>query len=54
MHMYDKSVNHMASVPIVGGSIPIGVGIGYAIKINKSKQVSVIYFGDAATEKVFF
>lgn len=55
MHMYDKSVNHIASVPIVGGSIPIGVGIGYAIKINKSKQVSVIYFGDAATEEgVFF
>ena len=55
MHMYDKKVNHIASVPIVGGSIPIGVGIGYAIKINKSKQVSVIYFGDAATEEgVFF
>ena len=55
MHMYDKSVNHLASVPIVGGSIPIGVGIGYALKINNTKQVSVIYFGDAATEEgVFF
>ncbi len=55
MHMYDKDVNHLASVPIVGGSIPIGVGIGYALKLNKVKQVSVIYFGDAATEEgVFF
>ena len=55
MHMYDKNVNHLASIPIVGGSIPIGVGIGYGIKLNKAKQVSVIYFGDAATEEgVFF
>jgi len=55
MHMYDKKVNHLASIPIVGGSIPIGVGIGYGIKLNKSKEVSVIYFGDAATEEgVFF
>ena len=55
MHMYDKKVNHFGSIPIVGGSIPIGVGIGYAIKLNRSKQVSVIYFGDAATEEgVFF
>ena len=55
MHMYDDKVNHLGSVPIVGGSIPVGVGIGYAIKLNKSKNVSVIYFGDAATEEgVFF
>ena len=55
MHMYDDRVNHLGSVPIVGGSIPVGVGIGYAIKLNKSKNVSVIYFGDAATEEgVFF
>tara|TARA_Y100001958_G_C21179973_1_gene510046 strand:+ start:416 stop:1384 length:969 start_codon:yes stop_codon:yes gene_type:complete len=55
MHMYDDKVNHLGSVPIVGGSIPVGVGIGYTIKLNKSKNVSVIYFGDAATEEgVFF
>ena len=37
MHMYDKDVNHLASVPIVGGSIPIGVGIGYAINDRLKK-----------------
>ena len=41
MHMYDKNVNHLASVPIVGGSIPIGVGIGYGIKLNKTNIKAV-------------
>lgn len=55
MHLYDKSINHLCSIPIVGGSIPIGVGIGYALKLKNKKNVSVIYFGDAATEEgVFF
>ena len=55
MHMYDKKVNHLGSIPIVGGSIPIGVGIAYSLKLNNENKVSVIYFGDAATEEgVFF
>jgi pyruvate dehydrogenase E1 component alpha subunit len=55
MHLYDKSINHLSSIPIVAGSIPIGVGIGYALKLKNKKNVSVVYFGDAATEEgVFF
>ncbi len=55
MHLVDKSKGFMGSSSIVGNSIPIGVGLGLAIKLKKSKNLSVIYLGDAAVETgVFF
>ena len=52
MHLIDLSVNFMGSSAIVGNSIPIGVGLSHSIK--RSKDISIIFFGDGATEEGAF
>tara|TARA_A100001015_G_scaffold288432_1_gene359272 strand:+ start:3915 stop:4904 length:990 start_codon:yes stop_codon:yes gene_type:complete len=55
MHLIDRSINFMGSSAIVGNSIPVGVGIGLAIKLKKTKQISTVFLGDGSTEEgVFF
>ena len=55
MHLIDTNVNFMGSSAIVGNSIPVGVGLGLIIKLNKTNQISCVFFGDGATEEgVFF
>jgi pyruvate dehydrogenase E1 component alpha subunit len=45
----------MGSTAIVAGTVPVGVGLGYSIKIKRTDQVSVIFIGDAVAEAgVFF
>ena len=51
MHLVDTSVGHMGSSSIVGGCIPIGVGLGLAIKMKKQDHVSVIFFSDGAADE---
>jgi pyruvate dehydrogenase E1 component alpha subunit len=51
MHLIDTSVGHMGSSSIVGGCIPIGVGLGLAIKMQKQDLVSVTFFGDGAADQ---
>ena len=36
MHLIDRSVGFMGSTAIVGGTIPVGVGLGLSIKLNKT------------------
>jgi len=55
MHLIDESVGFMGSTAIVGGTIPVGVGLAYGIKCKRSAQVTCIFHGDAAVETgVFF
>jgi len=54
MHLIDLSVNFMGTSAIVGNSIPVGVGLGMSAKINKTKQISFIFFGDGAIEEGVF
>lgn len=54
MHLIDQSVGFMGTTAIVGNSIPIGVGLGMAAKLDGKKQVSAIYLGDGATEEGAF
>jgi len=55
MHLVDRSVGFMGSTAIVGGTIPVGVGLGLSIKLHGTDQVSAVFFGDAAVEEgVFF
>jgi TPP-dependent pyruvate/acetoin dehydrogenase alpha subunit len=55
MHLIDESVGFMGSTAIVGGTVPIGVGLGYGMKLDHSRQVSCIFHGDAVVETgVFF
>ena len=51
MHLSDPSVRFMGSSAIVGNSIPVGVGIGYGIKLRQEAAKSIIFFGDGATEE---
>jgi TPP-dependent pyruvate/acetoin dehydrogenase alpha subunit len=55
MHLIDESVGFMGSTAIVGGTIPVGVGLAYGMKFKKSEQISCVFHGDAAVETgVFF
>jgi acetoin:2,6-dichlorophenolindophenol oxidoreductase subunit alpha len=51
MHLVDPSIGHMGSSSIVGGGIPIGVGLALSIQMRKTRQVSVVFFGDGAADE---
>lgn len=51
MHLADRSVGFMGSSAIVGNSIPVGVGLGLALKRRKKGNISWVFLGDAATEE---
>lgn len=51
MHLIDTSVGYMGSSSIVGGSIPIATGAALSSVMRKDKKVSVVFFGDAASEE---
>ncbi|MGR3293328.1 MAG: thiamine pyrophosphate-dependent dehydrogenase E1 component subunit alpha, partial [Candidatus Scalindua sp.] len=50
----DKEAGFMGSTAIVGGTIPVGVGLGLSIKLHGTNQISCIFFGDGATEEGVF
>lgn len=50
MHIFDNSVGFMASVPIVGSSLPIAMGLALAEKNLNSKNLVVAFIGDASLE----
>jgi pyruvate dehydrogenase E1 component alpha subunit len=50
MHIFDKAVGFMASVPIVGSSLPIATGLALAEKHLNSDNIVVAFIGDAALE----
>jgi len=55
MHLIDKNVGFMGSTSIVGSTIPLAVGLGLSIQLQKSNQISCVFFGDAGVEEgVFF
>lgn len=50
MHLFDHDVNFVASIPIVGSSISIAMGIALADKLSNKKDITVAFIGDAALE----
>lgn len=54
MHLFDKKVGVLASVPIVGSTIPLGVGAALAFQQRGETRVSMVFMGDAATEEGVF
>lgn len=55
MHLIDESAGFMGSTAIVAGTVPIGVGLAYGIKLKRTEQVSCVFHGDAVVEAgVFF
>lgn len=54
MHLVDLSANILGTTPIVAGSIPVAVGTAFGSSIKKENRISVVFFGDAATEEGVF
>ena len=54
MHLVDIDSGIIAAVPIVGSTIPIGVGAAWGKKLKKENDKTVIFFGDGATETGVF
>ena len=54
MHLFDKNAGVLASVPIVGSTIPLGVGAALKFHQRNESNVSMIFLGDAATEEGVF
>lgn len=51
MHLTDSEANVVATTPIVGGSIPVGVGVAFAAAKRNENAITVIFFGEGATEE---
>ena len=54
MHLVDTDVGFMGSTAIVAGTIPVGVGLSFSQKLKHSKNITCIFFGDAAIEEGVF
>jgi len=55
MHLVDLDENIMGTTPIVGSIIPIATGIAFGTSLKGEKNITAVFFGDAATEEgVFF
>ncbi len=48
MHIANVETNNFGANGIVGGSLPIAVGVGLSIKQRKTDQVVMVVFGDGA------
>ena len=48
MHLFDASRNFMGGYAIVGGQLPITVGLALAAKYKGTDQVALCFFGDGA------
>ncbi len=54
MHIADVERNNLGANGIVGGGIPISVGVGLSIKLRKTDQVCLVIFGDGAANEGAF
>ena len=51
MHLFDVSRGFMGGHAIVGGQLPIAVGLGHSIKYRSEDRVVVCFFGDGAVSQ---
>jgi TPP-dependent pyruvate/acetoin dehydrogenase alpha subunit len=49
MHLTDVGVGALGSFAIVGGHLPVAVGVGFAARYRGSSELSVCFFGDGST-----
>jgi pyruvate dehydrogenase E1 component alpha subunit len=54
MHIFDKAHGFFGGHGIVGGQIPLGAGIAFAEKYNKTKNLCMCYMGDGAVRQGSF
>lgn len=54
MHLVDLAAGILGTTPIVGGIIPVATGVAFGTQMKGSDNVTVVFFGDAATEEGAF
>jgi pyruvate dehydrogenase E1 component alpha subunit len=54
MHIADFSIGILGANGVVAGGFPIAVGVGLSIKLRKTDQVVVCFFGDGASNRGTF
>ena len=54
LHIADFNIGVLGANGIVAAGIPIAVGAAYSIKLRKTKQVALCFFGDGATTQGAF
>ena len=54
MHLVDLKAGFLGSTPIVGGSIPVGVGAAFGSVLKGEERIVAIFFGEGATEEGVF
>ncbi len=54
MHIFDKEHHFFGGHGIVGGQVPLGAGIAFAEKYNKTKNLCITYLGDGAVRQGAF
>lgn len=54
MHLISPEFGLMGTTPILGATIPIGVGVALASKLKGEDKITAIFFGDGATEEGVF
>jgi pyruvate dehydrogenase E1 component alpha subunit len=54
MHTGDLDKGMLPAIAIVGGNLPVVMGMGLAFKIRKEKRVAVSFFGDGASNEGSF
>ncbi len=54
MHFYDVPRGNFGGDGIVGGHLPVAAGMGYAIRLRKTEQVVLCFFGDGAVNEGAF
>ncbi|MGD2169789.1 MAG: thiamine pyrophosphate-dependent dehydrogenase E1 component subunit alpha [Chlamydiota bacterium] len=51
MHLVDLENGVLGTTPIVGGSIPVGVGTAFHSYLQKDNKVTIVFFGEGSTEE---
>ena len=54
MHFYDVPRGNFGGDGIVGGHLPVAAGMGYGIRLRKTDQVVLCFFGDGAVNEGAF
>lgn len=54
MHIADITTGNIGANGIVGGGLPIGVGVAMGVRVRGSDQVSIIFFSDGACNNGVF
>lgn len=54
MHLVDLEKGFLGSTPIVGGSLPVGVGAAFASLLRGEDRITTIFFGEGTTEEGVF